>query len=146
MTFISGMLIAGGIFFDFVGYNYYNGLCPYGPKEALLRHTSAYGFAAAGLLVGLGGKMMHGGFYEVGYGEMTRHSLRALMSVLLVILFGVLGGSLAAGNTIPFLTDGTRNPNWYYDHTWSSNISIIVGGVFLIVGFLMRKSNSPSFG
>jgi hypothetical protein len=32
LTFIGGLLIAGGIFFDIFGYNYISGINPFGPK------------------------------------------------------------------------------------------------------------------
>jgi len=60
-------LVAGGVFYDWVGYDNYNGMSPYGPKTFLLRHTSVYGFALAGLLVGIGARMMHGGIHAHGY-------------------------------------------------------------------------------
>jgi hypothetical protein len=67
LAFIGGTLVAGGAFFHWVGYGNYAGLAPYGPKPFLLRHTSIYGFALSGLLVGLGARIMHGEFYAHGY-------------------------------------------------------------------------------
>jgi len=67
LAFVGGTLVAGGVFYDFVEYDNFNGLCPYGPKSFLLRHTSIYGFALAGLLVGFGARVMHGDIHAHGY-------------------------------------------------------------------------------
>lgn len=57
------------------------------------------------------------------------------------ILFGIIGGTLAANNTIPIFTDGGRNPWWNLDHAVSANICIGLGVLFMIIGFFMRKRN-----
>jgi len=54
-------------------------------------------------------------------------------------LAGILGGTFATNNTIPFLTDGYRNPTWNLNHNLSANISIGVGALLLIIGFIMRR-------
>jgi len=67
LAFVAGTLVAGGVFYDWVQYNNLYGLCPYGQKSYLLTHTSVYGFAFSGLLVGLGAKFMHGDIHSHGY-------------------------------------------------------------------------------
>lgn len=67
LAFVGGTLAAGGVFYDWIGYGDMGGINPYGPKSFLLRHTSVYGFALSGLLVGIGARMMHGGFYAHSY-------------------------------------------------------------------------------
>ncbi len=67
LAFCGGTLVAGGVFCDWIGHGNVAGISPFGPKVFLLRHTSVYGFALAGLLVGLGARMMHGGLYAHGY-------------------------------------------------------------------------------
>jgi hypothetical protein len=60
--------------------------------------------------------------------------------MIIILLAGILGGTFATHNTIPFLTDGYRNPTWNLNHFISSNICIGVGVLFLIIGFIMRRS------
>lgn len=60
--------------------------------------------------------------------------------MVVIILGGILGGTLSTNNTIPFLTDGYRNPTWNLNHDISANISIGVGVLFLIIGLIMRRT------
>lgn len=57
----------------------------------------------------------------------------------MMILFGILGGSLAVNNTVPIFTDGNRNPWWGIDHAISANVCIGLGVLFMIIGFFLRK-------
>ena len=59
---------------------------------------------------------------------------------MLFILFGIIGSTLSVNNVIPIFTDGNRNPYWNLSHYVSANISIAVGLIFIISGFVMRKS------
>lgn len=141
LAFIGGTLVAGGVFFQWVGYGNYSGLAPYGPKPFLLRHTSIYGFALSGLLVGLGARIMHGDFHAHAYSEIGKRNMRSMVAVIVVVLAAILGGTLSTNNTLPFLTDGYRNLTWNLNHNISSLISIGVGVLLLIIGFIMRRGD-----
>jgi uncharacterized membrane protein YedE/YeeE len=60
--------------------------------------------------------------------------------MIVILMAGILGGTFATSNTIPFFTDGYRNPTWNMNHDLSAYISMGVGVLFLIIGFAMRSS------
>lgn len=136
---MGGTLVAGGVFYDWIGYGNLDGITPYGPKSLLLRHTSVYGFALSGLFVGAGARMMHGGFIAHAYSETAKKSVKSALATIVILLAGILGATLATNNTVPFLTDGFNNPSWDLNHNVSGNISIAIGFLFLIIGFLMKR-------
>jgi len=140
LAFVGGTLVAGGIFCDWIGHGNEAGISPFGPKVFLLRHTSVYGFALAGLLVGFGARLMHGDIHAHGYSEAAKRNGRSFIAMIIIIMAGILGGTFATNNTIPFFTDGYRNPTWNLNHDVSANICIGVGLLFLIIGFIMRRS------
>lgn len=140
LAFCGGTLVAGGVFCDWIGHENVAGISPFGPKVFLLRHTSVYGFALAGLLVGFGARMMHGGIHAHGYSEAAKRNGRSFIAMIVILLAGILGGTFATHNTIPFLTDGYRNPTWNLNHDISANICIGLGVLMLIIGFIMRRS------
>ena len=116
-------------------------MSPYGPKSFLLRHTSIYGFALSGLLVGFGARVMHGDIHAHGYSEVGKRNIRSLLAFVVMIMGGILGGTLATNNIIPILTDGYRNLTWDLNHTISANICIGVGFLLLFGGFIMRRAD-----
>ena len=61
--------------------------------------------------------------------------------MIVFLLFGIIGGTLAVNNVIPIFTDGNRNPFWNISHYVSANICIAVGVIFIISGFVMRKND-----
>ena len=48
---------------------------------------------------------------------------------------------MSVNNVFPVFTDGNRNPYWNLSHYVSANISILFGIIFVIAGFMMRKSD-----
>lgn len=137
---MGGTLLAGGVFCQWIGHGNASGISPFGPKVFLLRHTSVYGFALAGLLVGFGARMMHGGIHAHGYSQAAKRNGRSFIAMIVILLAAILGGTFSTNNTIPFLTDGYKNPTWNLNHDISSFISMGVGVLFLIIGFILRRS------
>lgn len=140
LAFCGGALLAGGVFCDWIGHGTEWGITPYGPKVFLLRHTSVYGFALAGLLVGFGARLMHGDIYAHGFSEAAKRNGRSFIAMIIILMAGILGGTLATKNTLPFFTDGYRNPTWNLNHEISAYITMGVGVLLLIIGFIMRRS------
>ncbi len=64
-----------------------------------------------------------------------------MLAVVIILLAGILGGTLSTNNNIPFLTDGYRNLTWNLNHHLASWISMGVGVLLLIIGFVMRRSD-----
>ena len=133
-------MLAGGVFCQWIGHGSASGLSPFGPKVFLLRHTSVYGFAFAGLLVGFGARLMHGDIHAHGHSEAAKRNGRSFVAMIVILLAGILGGTFATNNTLPFLTDGYRNPTWNLNHDLSSYITMGLGVLFLIIGFILRRS------
>ena len=139
LSFVGGTLLAGGVFGQTIGHGNASGISPFGPKVFLLRHTSVYGFALAGLLVGFGARLMHGDIHAHAYSELAKRNPRSFVAVIVIILAGILGGTFATNNTMPFLTDGYSNPTWNLNHEISSYITMGLGVLFLIIGFILRR-------
>jgi hypothetical protein len=56
LAFIGGALVAGSVFFLWMGYESVADITPFGAEDSIIKHTSTVGFALSGLLVGLGAK------------------------------------------------------------------------------------------
>jgi hypothetical protein len=61
--------------------------------------------------------------------------------LILFLLFGIIGSTLAVNNVIPIFTDGYRNPYWNINHYVSANICIAVSIIFMMAGLAMRRSD-----
>ena len=83
---------------------------------------------------------MHGDIHAHGYSEAAKRNPRSFVAVIVILLAGILGGTFATNNTIPFLTDGYRNPTWNLNHDLSSYITMGLGLLFLIIGFILRRA------
>ena len=64
-----------------------------------------------------------------------------MLAVIVILLAGILGGTLATNNTLAFLTDGYRNLTWNLNHDLAAWISMGVGVLLLIIGFIMRRGD-----
>jgi hypothetical protein len=83
---------------------------------------------------------MHGDIHAHGHSEAAKRNGRSFVALIVIILAGILGGTFATNNTLPFLTDGYRNPTWNLNHDISSYITMGLGVLFLIIGFILRRS------
>lgn len=99
------MLLAAGICFDWIGYNNFNGVTPYGKQEDIIKRTSVYGYMVGGLLIGVAVRLMRGDFVFHAYSGIGRRSLKSFLIVLIIILFAILSAWLGNSNNIGFLTD-----------------------------------------
>ncbi len=83
---------------------------------------------------------MHGDIHAHGYSEAAKRNGKSFIAMILILLAAILGGTFSTNNTIPFLTDGYRNPTWNLNHNIASWISIGVGILFYFIGFILRRS------
>lgn len=106
-----------------------------------MKFTSIYGFALSGFLIGIGSQAIAGDLFAHGYCGVAKKNKRSAVALIIFLLSGIIGGILSANNYIPFLTDGNNNIKWDMDHSLSANISIVIGIVLLIGGFILRKGD-----
>lgn len=88
LAIISGMLLAGGIFFDVFGYGTSNKFTPFGPESEITISTSQFGFALSGILVGFGTKLSNGCTSGHGLCGLARFSIRSFVAVITFMIAG----------------------------------------------------------
>jgi hypothetical protein len=113
-----------------------------------MQRTSIIGYIIAGLFVGIGSKMIEGDIFSHGYQNIPKRNLRSLIAVVLIFVFTCFASTLGNNNSIVVLYS---DPYVIIDvlHVVSANICLILGIVFLITAFFVRKgefgSNEESF-
>ena len=83
------MIFLSSVFYFIFKYDDGNGVAPFGNNEKITEGLSYYGYALAGLLVGLGAKLGNGCTSGHGVCGIPRFSIRSIVAIMLFMIFAI---------------------------------------------------------